>query len=79
MLEQKQGEPFDKNKVKRTIQALYETGRFSDIEAQAQAKPNNEISLVFIGRENYFVGFIGVDGVKRTRLRMNWPPRPRFS
>ncbi len=65
MMEQKEGEPFDKNKIRRTIQALYETGRFSDVEAQAQSKPNHEISLVFMGRENYFVGFIGVDGVQK--------------
>jgi outer membrane protein insertion porin family len=61
LLIQKAGEPFDKSKVRRTIQALYDTGRFADIEVQAQ-QSGNEIALTFRATENYFIGFVAIVG-----------------
>jgi outer membrane protein insertion porin family len=58
LLAQKEGEPFDKEKVRRTLEALYETGRFADLEVRAEPLPNQEITLIFAGHDNYFVGFI---------------------
>ncbi len=68
LLAQKEAEPLDRSKVRRSIQALYATGRFSDLQVEAQKTPQNEITLVFVARENYFVGSVSVVGQ---------PKRPR--
>ena len=62
LLLQRAGEPFDKAKVRRSMQALFDTGRFADISVEAQQTPDQEVALVFRARENYFVGFITLAG-----------------
>ncbi len=61
LVAQKVNEPLDKNKVRRSLQALYATGRFADIQVDAQRAPQNQVSLVFVAQENYFVGFTWVE------------------
>jgi outer membrane protein insertion porin family len=58
ILPQKVGEPLDKSKVRQSVQALYSTGRFAEIQVEAQRNPSGEVMLVFGGRENYFFGSI---------------------
>ena len=62
LLAQKANEPLDKYKVRESVQALYNTGRFSVIEVQAQRNSKGEIVLVFNARENFFFGSILVEG-----------------
>ncbi|HEV7551408.1 MAG TPA: POTRA domain-containing protein, partial [Candidatus Angelobacter sp.] len=54
ILPQKINEPLDKYKVRQSVQALYNTGRFAEIQVEAQRNPAGEIVLAFDARENYF-------------------------
>ena len=62
LITQKPNEPLDKHKVRQSVQALYNTGRFSDIQVEAQRNPRGEIVLTFNARENFFFGSILVEG-----------------
>ena len=62
ILPQKVGEPLDKSKVRQSVQVLYSTGRFAEIQVEAQRNPSGEVVLVFGGRENYFFGSILAEG-----------------
>jgi outer membrane protein insertion porin family len=61
-LPQKVDEPLDKYKVRQSVQALYNTGRFAEIQVEAERNPRGEVVLVFDVRENYFFGSILVEG-----------------
>lgn len=62
ILPQKVNEPLDKYKVRRSVQVLYNTGRFAEIQVEAQRNPSGEVVLVFDARENYFFGSILAEG-----------------
>jgi outer membrane protein insertion porin family len=62
LLTQKAHEPLDKYKVRESVQALYNTGRFAAIQVDAQRTPQGEVMLVFEVRENYFIGSILAEG-----------------
>lgn len=62
LLLQKVNEPLDKYKVRQSVQALYDTGRFAEIQVEAQRDPQGEIILTFSARENFFFGSIRVEG-----------------
>jgi outer membrane protein assembly complex protein YaeT len=59
---QKADQPLDKYKVRDSVQALYSTGRFSQVQVEAQRDPQGELILIFDARENYFFGSIRVEG-----------------
>ena len=59
---QKAGEPLDKYKVRRSVQVLFDTGRFAEIEVQAEQTPQKEVVLTFAARENYFFGALRAQG-----------------
>ena len=65
LIPQKAGQPLDKRKLREGVKALYATGRFQNIRVEAEPAPENELTLVFIAIENYFVGAVGVIGVPR--------------
>ena len=65
LLAQKSDEPLDKQKLRRSIQNLYATGRFADIQVDADRSPQNELTLVFVADENYFLGRMLVIGAPR--------------
>ncbi len=71
LLAQKANEPLDHRKINSSIKALYATGRFSDVSAQVERRPDNEVTLVFQGSENYFIGLVGVDGAPKPLPRAN--------
>jgi len=48
LVTQKIGEPLDKLKLRRSLQALYQTGRFQDIQVEAERSSPQEVSLVFV-------------------------------
>jgi outer membrane protein assembly complex protein YaeT len=61
-LPQKVDEPLDKYKVRQSVQALYNTGRFAEIQVEAERTARGEVVLVFDVRENYFFGSILTEG-----------------
>ncbi len=62
ILPQKVDEPLDRYKVRQSVQALYNTGRFAEIQVEAQRNPAGEVVLAFDARENYFFGSILAEG-----------------
>ena len=54
---------YSVGKVRQSIQRLYATGRFLDIQVDAQRQADG-LTLTFITRENYFVGGVFVEGVR---------------
>jgi outer membrane protein insertion porin family len=61
LLPQKVGEPLDRAQVRDSIRALYATGRFADI--QAEAEPSGDgVTLAFTTSANFFVGAVDVEG-----------------
>ena len=65
LLAQKADEPLDKQKLRRSVQNLYATGRFADIQVEADRTPQNELTLVFVAEENYFLGRMLAIGAPR--------------
>jgi outer membrane protein insertion porin family len=61
------GQPLDRDKVRDSIRTLYGTGRFADIELEADRMDDQSVSLVFVTVPNYFVGNVVVE---------NTPNRP---
>lgn len=61
LLPQKVGTPLDRNQVRDSMRALYATGRFADI--QAEAVPSGDgVALTFATSQNYFVGGVTAEG-----------------
>ena len=65
LLVQKPGEPLDKQKLRLSVQNLYSTGRFLDIQVEADRTPQNELKLVFVAEANYFIGRMTLVGAPR--------------
>jgi outer membrane protein insertion porin family len=61
MLPQKAGQPLDRDQVRESIQILFATGRFGDIQAEA-APSGNDVVLTFATSLNFFVGSVDVEG-----------------
>ena len=61
LLTQKVGMPLDRNLVRASIRALYGTGRFADIEAEAAASGDGVV-LTFVTSANFFIGAVRVEG-----------------
>jgi outer membrane protein assembly complex protein YaeT len=59
----KVGEPLTRETLHDTMQALFATGRFSDIQAEAGLTETAGVSLRFLTVANFFVGMIGFEGV----------------
>lgn len=62
LLPQKVNEPLDRSKVRQSVQTLYNTGRFAEIQVEAQRTPQGQVVLVFDARENYFFGSLLAQG-----------------
>ena len=69
-LPQKAGEPLDRELVRRSIRAIFATGRYADVEALVESAPGNQVDLKFVTSPNYFVGRITAEGA---------PSRPTLS
>src|SRR5438270_2165740 len=65
LIPQKVNQPLDPAKIRSSVLALYTTGRFADLQVSASRTPQNEVSLVFRGAENYFVGMVTVEGTPK--------------
>ncbi len=58
----KPNDPYGLDKVRQSIERLHATGRFFDIQVDAQRQGNGLI-LTFITKENYFLAGVFVEGV----------------
>ena len=60
----KVGEPLTREALHDAMQALFATGRFSDIQAEADRAETTGVKLRFVDRTaNFFVGLLTVEGV----------------
>ncbi len=71
LIEQGVQEPLDRGKVRRSLQALHATGLFADIQAEAERRPDGELTLVFVATGKYYIGSLNVEGGPKP------PPSPR--
>ena len=62
LVKQEIGKPLERMTVRRSMQALYATGRFADLQLEAQRTGPNELILVFEAKPNFFIGSITADG-----------------
>jgi len=79
---QEVGQPLDPVKVASSLKRLYATGRFAELQAEAEPGAGG-VHLIFAGRARYFVGVVRVDGTPNpldprilqtsTRLRLGQP------
>ncbi len=65
LLVQRTGEPLDRDKLHSSLEALYATGRFVELQVEAEHAPPNGLLLVFVATENYFYGDINVSGTPK--------------
>lgn len=65
IVSQKPNQPLDRFKIHDSVRALFATGRFADIQVEAEHSPQNEVTLVFRAVQNYFVGMVNVEGAPR--------------
>jgi outer membrane protein insertion porin family len=61
----KVGEPLTREKLHDSIQVLFATGRFSDIQAEADRTDTAGVRLRFLTTANFFVGMIAMEGVSQ--------------
>ena len=58
----RQDDLYELDKIRASIERLYATGRFFDIQVDAQRRADG-ITLTFMTKENYFIGGVFVEGV----------------
>jgi len=59
----KLGEPLTREALHDAMQALFATGRFSDIQAEADRTDTGDVRLRFLTAANFFVGMVLIQGV----------------
>src|SRR5437868_1120865 len=52
-LPQKSNQPLDRKKIRSSVQQLFATRRFQDIQVEAEKDRRGEVTLVFVAEENY--------------------------
>ncbi|MGD0790168.1 MAG: POTRA domain-containing protein [Terriglobales bacterium] len=57
------GEPLTRETLHDAMQALFATGRFSDIQAEAERTDTAGVRLRFLTVANFFVGMVAIEGV----------------
>jgi outer membrane protein insertion porin family len=62
LIPQHLGEALDPELIRKSIQALFATGRFADIEAEGEHISDGKVRLEFLTSPNYFIGEIRVEG-----------------
>jgi outer membrane protein assembly complex protein YaeT len=79
---QQVNQPLDSSKIAASLKNLYATGRFTELRAEAEPGQGG-VHLLFVGRAQYFVGVVRVEGtpsalesrflLTSTRLRLGQP------
>ena len=57
------GEPLTREALHDAMQTLFATGRFSDIQAEAERTETTGVRLRFLTVANFFVGMVVIEGV----------------
>src|SRR3984893_14819443 len=57
------GEPLTREALHDAMQAFFATGRFADIQAEADRTESGGVSLRFLTTANFFVGRLTIEGV----------------
>ncbi len=70
MIVQKAGAPLDRDLIRESIQSLFASGRFADVQVEAERTAADEVDLVFQTSPNFFVGNIRVE-ISLTRPTYN--------
>jgi outer membrane protein insertion porin family len=65
LVQQEIGKPLDRQKIRNSLQALYATGQFADLQVEAQRISPQELTLVFEAQPNFFIGSITSDGASK--------------
>jgi outer membrane protein insertion porin family len=58
------GKPLDSAKVDESLKQLYATGRFVDLQADAEPAAGG-VTLIFAGKARYFIGLVQIDGTPK--------------
>ena len=79
---QEVGQPLDPSKISESLKKLYATGHFAELRAEGEPSQGG-VHLLFVGRAQYFVGVVQVEGtpsameprvlLTSTRLRLGQP------
>ncbi len=56
------GTPFQLNDASRSIDGLYATGRFEDIQVDVQPSGADGVVVRFLTRQTYFIGHVSMEG-----------------
>ena len=64
-LDQRIGEPFDRTRLRNSVRTLYATGRFADIQVEAESAPDGGVYITFLTTPNYFNGSVHVTGLSK--------------
>src|SRR5437773_1307028 len=62
LIPQKVGEPLDRERIRQSILALHDSGRFGDLRVEAERTVGGNVALHFVTSTNYFIGEITVEG-----------------
>src|SRR5437899_3537774 len=57
------GEPLTREALHDAMQALFATGRFADIQAEAERTETAGVSLRFLTTASFFVGMLNIEGI----------------
>ena len=63
IITQQSGQPYSSRAIRESIERLFATGRFADIQVDAQREAGG-IILTFLTKSRYFVGAVLVRGVE---------------
>ena len=58
----KVGDLLDRGKVRDSVRVLYATGRFADVQVEAERAQAHDVNLVFVASPNFFISQVLVDG-----------------
>ena len=62
LLPQKVGEPLNRDHVRDSLNILFNTGLFADIQVEADKTSDGQVILTFSLVSNYFIGAVSVEG-----------------
>src|SRR5256886_10731992 len=62
LIAQKVREPLDRERIRESIRALHDTGRFGDLRVEAESTVSGNVALHFVTSTNYFIAEITVEG-----------------
>ena len=71
LIEAQNGQPLDRQKLRRTMRSLYATGRFSNIQVEVERVGKDEVTLEFAVTPNYFIGSVTAIGAPRKQRPTN--------